>query len=78
VLSASQSQSGVTVGTKRYHLNDLRMPVIPDIEMQELPNSVSLDFVAGGGGLQFACEDRAAQSHVLHLLEDAHRAWATT
>lgn len=67
VLSAaSQNSSKVLVGTKRYHMRDLRKPFIPDMEMQELPNSVSLEFVAGGGGLQFACEDRAGQSHVLH------------
>lgn len=71
VLSASATQGNssakaAVVGSKRYHMSEIKMPFLPDIEMQELPNSVSLEFVAGGGGLQFACEDRAAQSHVLH------------
>ena len=50
--------------TKRFHLSDFRTPTIPDVEMQELPNSVVLDFVEGGQ-LQVACEDRAGQGHVL-------------
>lgn len=68
VLSASQSSHGASAAaavTKRYHMSDLKMPFVPDIEEQEMPNSVTLDFVQGGG-LQFACEDRAAQGHVLH------------
>ena len=50
--------------TRRFHLSELRTPAIPDVEMQELPNSVVLDFLEGGG-LQIACEDRAGQGHVL-------------
>ena len=49
---------------RRYHLSSFRLPAIPDVEMQELPNSVVLDFVEGGG-LQVACEDRGGQSYVL-------------
>jgi hypothetical protein len=50
--------------TRRFHLSEFRTPAIPDVEMQELPNSVVLDFVEGGG-LQIACEDRAGQARVL-------------
>jgi hypothetical protein len=50
--------------TRRFHLSEFRIPAIPDVEMQELPNSVVLDFVEGGG-LQIACEDRAGQGRVL-------------
>lgn len=77
VLSASQvgAASKLVTGTKKYHMSELKMPYVPDIESQELPNSVSLGFM-NGGELQFACEDRSAQSHVLHVLEDAHRAFA--
>ena len=50
---------------KRYHLSDFRLPYIPDVEVQELPNSVCLDFVEGSG-LQVACEDRSGQMNVLH------------
>jgi hypothetical protein len=54
-----------TGATKRFHLTEFRTPAIPDVEMQELPNSVVLDFVEGGQ-LQIACEDRAGQGHVLN------------
>ncbi|KAF6812638.1 gpi-anchored cell surface glycoprotein [Colletotrichum sojae] len=57
---------------KRYHLSDFKTPYIPDVELQELPNSVVLDFVEGSG-LQVACEDRAGQLNVLHILQDAHQ-----
>jgi hypothetical protein len=50
--------------TRRFHLSSFRFPEIPDVEMQELPNSVVLDFVEGGG-LQVACEDRAGQARIL-------------
>ncbi|CZR56982.1 uncharacterized protein PAC_06871 [Phialocephala subalpina] len=60
---------------RRFHLSEFRTPCIPDVEMQELPNSVVLDFVEGGG-LQVACEDRAGQARVLQILVDAHRTWA--
>ncbi|KAI2639811.1 hypothetical protein GGS26DRAFT_285717 [Hypomontagnella submonticulosa] len=59
-------------GIKRYHLSDFRTPYIPDVEVQELPNSVVLDLVEGSC-LQIACEDRAGQLNVLHTLQDAHQ-----
>ncbi|KAI0380988.1 hypothetical protein F5Y04DRAFT_89361 [Hypomontagnella monticulosa] len=59
-------------GIKRYHLSDFRAPYIPDVEVQELPNSVVLDLVEGSC-LQIACEDRAGQLNVLHTLQDAHQ-----
>lgn len=49
---------------RRYHLSAFRTPAIPDVETQELPNSVVLDFLEGGG-LQVACEDRGGQGRVL-------------
>ncbi|KAH8909889.1 hypothetical protein BR93DRAFT_425542 [Coniochaeta sp. PMI_546] len=57
---------------KRYHLSDFRTPYIPEMEVQELPNSVVLDFV-DGSGVQIACEDRAGQLNTLHILQTAHR-----
>jgi hypothetical protein len=51
--------------TRRFHLGEFRTPVIPDADMQELPNSVILDFVEGGG-LQIACEDRGGQARILN------------
>ncbi|KAI0149048.1 hypothetical protein BJ166DRAFT_55611 [Pestalotiopsis sp. NC0098] len=59
-------------GFKRYHLSDFRAPYIPDVDMQELPNSICLDFVAGSA-LQLACEDRPGQQHVLTALQEAHQ-----
>jgi hypothetical protein len=50
---------------KRYHLSDFRTPYVPEMEVQELPNSVVLDFV-DGSGVQIACEDRAGQLNTLH------------
>lgn len=70
VLSAVQGNKITTskdtaVGLKRYHLSDFRLPYIPDVEVQELPNSVVLDFKLGSG-LQIACEDRAGQMSTLN------------
>ncbi|KAK8091873.1 gpi-anchored cell surface glycoprotein [Apiospora hydei] len=69
VLSALQGHAPTAkdraVGTKRYHMSDFRLPYIPDADVQELPNSVVLDFVFGSG-LQIACEDRAGQTMTLH------------
>ena len=50
--------------TRRFHMSEFRTPAIPDADMQELPNSVVLDFVEGAG-LQVACEDRAGQGSIL-------------
>ncbi|KPM35838.1 hypothetical protein AK830_g10737 [Neonectria ditissima] len=78
VLSALPGQSGrAAQGTKRYHMSEFRQPCVPDVEIQELPNSVVLDFI-DGSGLQVACEDRAGQTSVLHILQDAHRKYATS
>lgn len=66
ILSAVAAQSGRNAqGTKRYHLSEFRAPYMPDVEVQELPNSVVLDFEEGTS-IQIACEDRAGQMHVLN------------
>lgn len=57
---------------KRYHMSDFKTPYTPEMEVQELPNSVVLDFV-DGSGLQIACEDRAGQRNVLQVLQEAHQ-----
>ncbi|CAJ2506242.1 Uu.00g003720.m01.CDS01 [Anthostomella pinea] len=79
-LSAIQGSNGkektAGVGTKRYHLSDFRTPYVPDVEVQELPNSVVLDLMEGSC-LQVACEDRAGQLSVLHTLQDAHQSQAS-
>jgi hypothetical protein len=54
--------------TRRMHMSEFRTPIIPDVEMQELPNSVVLDFIEGGSGLQIACEDRGGQGRILNSM----------
>ena len=63
-ISSSSAQTGAPGSTKRYHLSQFRAPYAPDVELQELPNSVVLDLLEGGG-VQVACEDRAGQTRVL-------------
>ncbi|KAG6037496.1 hypothetical protein E4U41_005075 [Claviceps citrina] len=78
ILSALPAQNGRPAqGTKRYHLSEFRPPYIPDVEVQELPNSVVLDLIEGSG-IQVACEDRAGQWRVLQTLQEAHATRATT
>ncbi|RDL39416.1 Uncharacterized protein BP5553_03756 [Venustampulla echinocandica] len=75
-LTTSGNAKNQTGGaTRRFHLSEFRPPVIPDVEMQELPNSVVLDFFEGGG-LQVACEDRAGQGRIFQALQEAHRTWS--
>ncbi|KAK7755375.1 hypothetical protein SLS62_002602 [Diatrype stigma] len=60
------------IGIKRYHLSEFRTVYAPDVEVQELPNSVVLDLVEGSC-LQIACESRNGQLNALRSLQDAHR-----
>jgi len=67
-LTASGNGKGKSNGgaTRKFHLSEFRTPSVPDVEMQELPNSVVLEFLEGGvGGLQIACEDRVGQGRIL-------------
>ncbi|KAI0593492.1 hypothetical protein F4775DRAFT_496094 [Biscogniauxia sp. FL1348] len=75
ILSAVQGAAPIVrekAGVKRYHMSDVRTPFIPDVEVQELPNSIVLELVEGSS-LQVACGDRAGQMNVLHILQEAHR-----
>ncbi|KAI5924986.1 hypothetical protein F4810DRAFT_709178 [Camillea tinctor] len=75
ILSAVQGAAPIVrekAGVKRYHMSDVRIPFVPDVEVQELPNSIVLDLIEGSS-LQVACGDRASQMNVLHILQDAHR-----
>ncbi|KAF7957632.1 hypothetical protein EAE96_003206 [Botrytis aclada] len=73
IITAGGNDKGAT---RRFHLGEFRAPEIPDVDMQELPNSVVLAFLEGGE-LQIACEDRAGQGHTLNVLREAHGHWAT-
>jgi hypothetical protein len=65
IMSGNAKDKNTMGGIRRFHLSEFKTPSVPDVEIQELPNSVVLDFVEGGG-LQFACEDRSGQERVLH------------
>ncbi|KAK2604365.1 hypothetical protein N8I77_007303 [Diaporthe amygdali] len=73
LLSAVQGVTSIREKQlKRYHLSEFKAPYAPEIEFQELPNSVCLDFI-DGSSLQIAFQDRAGQLHGLHTLQDNHR-----
>ncbi|ESZ96073.1 hypothetical protein SBOR_3550 [Sclerotinia borealis F-4128] len=72
IITAGGNDKGAT---RRFHLGEFRAPEIPDVDMQELPNSVVLAFLEGGE-LQIACEDRAGQGHTLSVLQETHGHWA--
>ncbi|KAI5864552.1 hypothetical protein GGS23DRAFT_595275 [Durotheca rogersii] len=71
-VAANGKDKAMGAGVKRYHLGDFRKPYIPDVEVQELPNSVVLDLTEGSC-LQIACGDRAGQMNVLQALQEAYQ-----
>ncbi|KAM0722406.1 hypothetical protein Q7P37_001847 [Cladosporium fusiforme] len=73
---------------KKFHLSDFKAPYAPDLDRQELPHSVCLEFTGAprneedvdtfdGGILQVACEDAMGQRHVLKLLGGYWKSWVT-
>jgi len=64
-------QRGVT---KKFRLDEFKMPYLPDLDRQELPHSVLLDFV-DGTTLQIACGASATQEQVLQVLRMHWQAW---
>ncbi|KAF3385175.1 hypothetical protein F1880_002598 [Penicillium rolfsii] len=64
VLTPGTNDASARNMIKRYHLSDFRTPCLPDEDMQELPNSILLDFL-DGSTLQCACESRQGQSWTL-------------
>lgn len=64
VLTPGTNDASARNLTKRYHLTEFRTPCLPDEDMQELPNSILLDFW-DGSTLQCACESRQGQSSAL-------------
>ncbi|KAJ5747481.1 uncharacterized protein N7511_009177 [Penicillium nucicola] len=73
VLTPGTNDAATRNMTKRYHLTEFRRPCLPDEDMQELPNSILLDFL-DGNTLQCACESRQGQASTLQTLIDAHSA----
>lgn len=64
VLAPGTNDASARNMTKRYHLTEFRIPCLPDEDMQELPNSILLDFL-DGSTLQCACESRQGQLSAL-------------
>ncbi|KAJ5817675.1 hypothetical protein N7447_007683 [Penicillium robsamsonii] len=73
VLTPGTNDAATRSMTKRYHLTEFRTPCLPDEDMQELPNSILLDFL-DGNTLQCACESRQGQASALQTLVEAHSA----
>ncbi|CAI7638305.1 unnamed protein product [Penicillium viridicatum] len=73
VLTPGTNDATTRNMTKRYHLTEFRTPCLPDEDMQELPNTILLDFL-DGNTLQCACESRQGQASALQTLIEAHRA----
>ncbi|KAJ5713266.1 uncharacterized protein N7483_010447 [Penicillium malachiteum] len=73
VLAPGTNDSTARNMIKRYHLTEFRTPCLPDEDMQELPNSILLNFL-DGSTLQCACESRQGQTFVLQTLIEAHAA----
>lgn len=65
-------QRGVT---KKFRLDEFKMPYLPDLDRQELPHSVLFDFV-DGTTLQVACGASTTQKQVLQVLRMHWQAWA--
>ncbi|CRL25803.1 unnamed protein product [Penicillium camemberti] len=73
VLTPGTNDATTRNMTKRYHLTEFRTPCLPDEDMQELPNTILLDFL-DGNTLQCACESRQGQASALQTLIEAHSA----
>jgi hypothetical protein len=71
VLTPATNDATTRNMTKRYHLSEFRTPCLPDEDMQELPNSILLDFL-DGNTLQCACESRQGQASALQSKYPLH------
>ncbi|QIW94858.1 hypothetical protein AMS68_000376 [Peltaster fructicola] len=59
---------------KKHHLAEFKLPYMPDLDRQEMPHSICLDFNEGGT-FQIACEDAMGQRHVLNMLRNYWKSW---
>lgn len=74
VPQAMEHQRGAA---RRFPLAAFRAPYVPDLDRQELPFSVMLDFCDGSGmTLQAACEDGVALRQVVGVLRGYWKVWA--
>ncbi|KAI7418227.1 hypothetical protein KC336_g9736, partial [Hortaea werneckii] len=65
VFAISQAMDVQRAAVKRFHLSEFKQPYAPDLERQELPHSIMLEF-SDGTALQTACEDAMTARQVLH------------
>lgn len=74
IAHAMEIHKGVAL--RHFPLQDFAAPYAPDLDRQELANSVVLE-LQEGSTLQLACEDSMTQRQVLHLLKSYWKSWAT-
>lgn len=73
IAQAMEIHKGVAL--KTFPLQHFNTPYAPDLDRQELANSVMLE-LQDGTTLQLACEDAMTQRQVLHLLKSYWKSWA--
>lgn len=56
---------------RKYHISKFKTPRVPELDEEELPHSVVLDFIEDGDTLQCACQSRQGQEEV-HKSTFAH------
>ena len=71
VLAPSKADNNSRAQIKQFPLSAFRAPYIPDLDAQELPHSVNLEF-QDGSMLQCACESPGEQMQILRFLK---RGW---
>lgn len=74
IAHAMEIHKGVAL--RHFPLQEFSVPYAPDLDRQELANSVVLE-LQDGTTLQLACEDSMTQRQVLHLLKSYWKSWAT-
>ncbi|CAK4034391.1 Hypothetical predicted protein [Lecanosticta acicola] len=75
IAQAMEIHKGVAL--KQYPLGEFKQPYAPDVDSEELPNSVVLE-LHDGTFLQTACEDGMTQRQVLHVLKSYWKAWTSS
>jgi hypothetical protein len=77
IFCAPQAMDVHKRAAKKYHISEFKLPYAPDLDRQELPHSVMLDFTDNQQtGLQAACEDAMTHRQVLFTLRGYWKAWA--
>ncbi|KAI5301102.1 hypothetical protein KEM56_001964 [Ascosphaera pollenicola] len=64
LLLVAPITGGYKPPVKKYHISKFKAPRVPELDEEELPHSVVLDFVEDGDTLQCACQSRQGQEEV--------------